>query len=90
MRAFAVAARAQGKGVGRQLLQAVIERGRKRGLRRLRLCTQPEMRVAQHLYEAAGFSRTPELDFAPVPGLVLRAYELDLRASRLPRPQHGC
>ena len=90
VRAFAVAARAQGKGVGRQLLRAVIKRARERGLRRLRLCTQPEMRVAQHLYEAAGVSRTPELDFAPVPGLVLRAYELDVRAGRLPRPQQGC
>lgn len=83
VRAFAVAVRAQGKGVGRLLLLAAIERAKQGGLRRLRLCTQPEMRVAQHLYEAAGFGRTPELDFAPVPGLLLRAYELDLRAGRL-------
>ncbi len=83
VRAFAVAVRAQGKGVGRLLLLAAIERARRSGLRRLRLCTRPEMRVAQHLYEAAGFARTPELDFAPVPGLLLRAYELDLRAGRL-------
>ena len=83
VRAFAVAVRAQGKGVGRLLLQAAIERAQRRGLRRLRLCTQPEMRTAQHLYEAAGFARTPEFDFAPVPGLLLCAYELDLRAGRL-------
>jgi ribosomal protein S18 acetylase RimI-like enzyme len=89
VRAFAVAAHAQGRGVGRTLLLAAIERAEKRGLRRLRLCTQPDMRAAQHLYEANGFSRTPELDFAPVPGLVLRAYELELRAGQLPRQQQG-
>ena len=87
VRAFAVAAQARGRGVGRTLLLAAIERAETRGLRRLRLCTQPDMRAAQHLYEASGFSRTPELDFAPVPGLVLRAYELELPAGRLSRPQ---
>jgi ribosomal protein S18 acetylase RimI-like enzyme len=89
LRAFAVAAQAQGKGVGRMLLLAVIERAEKGGLRRLRLCTQPAMRAAQHLYAATGFTRTPELDFFPVPGLSLQAYELDLRAGRLPRPPQG-
>ena len=89
LRAFAVAAQAQGKGVGRMLLLAVIERAEKGGLRRLRLCTQPAMRAAQHLYAATGFTRTPELDFSPVPGLSLQAYELDLRAGRLPRPPQG-
>ena len=78
IRAFAVTSHAQGKGVGRSLLLAVIERAGKHGLRRLRLCTQPAMHAAQHLYEATGFSRTPELDFSPVSGLTLRAYELNL------------
>ena len=80
IRAFAVAAQAQGKGVGRRLLLAVIERAEKQGLRRLRLCTQPAMTAAQHLYVATGFTRTPELDFSPVATLTLRAYELDLPA----------
>jgi ribosomal protein S18 acetylase RimI-like enzyme len=80
IRAFAVAAQAQGQGVGRKLLLAAIERAEKRGLRRLRLCTQPAMRAAQHLYAAAGFSRTPELDFSPAANLTLEAYELDLPA----------
>jgi ribosomal protein S18 acetylase RimI-like enzyme len=78
VRAFAVAPQAQGLGVGRALLLAVIERADKRGARRLRLCTQPAMKAAQHLYASIGFSRTPELDFEPVPGLTLRAYELAL------------
>jgi ribosomal protein S18 acetylase RimI-like enzyme len=78
IRAFAVAAHAQGQGVGRGLLLAVVERAEKRGLRRLRLCTQPAMRAAQHLYTTTGFSRTPDFDFEPVPGITLRAYELAL------------
>jgi len=84
IRAFAVAPRAQGQGVGRELLLAVIERAEKLGLRRLRLCTQPAMRAAQHLYVTTGFSRTPDLDWEPRPGLILRAYELSLplRAAR--------
>ena len=78
IRAFAVAPHAQGLGVGRKLLLAVIDRAERRGVRRLRLCTQPAMQAAQHLYAATGFSRTPELDFEPAAGLTLRAYELAL------------
>jgi ribosomal protein S18 acetylase RimI-like enzyme len=85
IRAFAVAPQAQGQGVGRELLLALIECAGKRGIRRLRLCTQPAMEAAQHLYTATGFSRTPDLDFEPVPGLTLRAYELALP----PGPLHG-
>lgn len=78
IRAFAVDPRAQERGVGRTLLLALIERAEKRGLRRLRLCTRPAMKAAQHLYETTGFARTPELDFEPLPGVPLRAYELAL------------
>jgi GNAT superfamily N-acetyltransferase len=78
VRAFAVDPRGQGQGIGRALLQAVIACAAKRGVRRLRLCTQPAMTTAQRLYAAAGFARTPDFDFEPVPGLTLRAYELDL------------
>ena len=78
IRAFAVAPQGQGQGVGRSLLQAVIERADKRGLRCLRLCTNPVMASAQHLYETTGFSRTPDLDWSPAPELTLRAYELAL------------
>jgi ribosomal protein S18 acetylase RimI-like enzyme len=85
IRAFAVAPRAQGQGVGRELLLAVIERAEKRGLRRLRLCTQPAMRAAQHLYVTTGFHRTPDLDWEPRPGLILRAYELPLPLGAAPR-----
>jgi ribosomal protein S18 acetylase RimI-like enzyme len=84
VRAFAVAPRAQGQGVGRKLLLAVIDSAEKRGVRRLRLCTLPAMKAAQHLYTTTGFSRTPDLDFEPVPGVALRAYELALPLSPPP------
>ena len=84
VRAFAVAPQAQGRGVGRKLLLAVIECAEKRGLCRLRLCTLSAMKAAQHLYTATGFSRTPDLDFEPVPGITLRAYELALPLTPFP------
>ena len=78
VRAFAVAPGGQGRGVGRRLLVAATEYASARGLRVLRLCTQPAMLAAQRLYETTGFSRTPELDWSPGPGISLRAYELAL------------
>jgi GNAT superfamily N-acetyltransferase len=89
VRAFAVGPQAQGQGVGRKLLLAVIECAEKRGVRRLRLCTQSAMKAAQHLYTTTGFSRTPDLDFEPVPGIMLRAYELALPLGPLPGTSHA-
>src|ERR1700758_4993661 len=45
LRAFAVAPAAQGRGVGRRLLVAVIDSAAKRGVRQLRLCTRPPMKA---------------------------------------------
>jgi ribosomal protein S18 acetylase RimI-like enzyme len=78
IRAFAVDAEAQGQGTGRALLAATVEHAARRGLHRLRLCTQPEMKTAQRLYAAAGFTRTPDLDWEPPGGPFLQAYELGL------------
>jgi ribosomal protein S18 acetylase RimI-like enzyme len=80
VRALAVAPGAQGRGVGRALLEAVTDRAADQGVRHLVLCTQPEMLAAQHLYEVAGFRRIPERDWCPVPGFTLLAYGRDLRA----------
>jgi GNAT superfamily N-acetyltransferase len=80
VRAFAVAPGAQGRGIGRELLAAAVECAAKRGVILLRLCTQPAMQAAQALYATAGFTRTPELDFEPAPGVTLRAYSLPVLA----------
>lgn len=78
IRALAVRARARGAGIGRALLAAVIDRAAGAGVRHLLLLTQPEMKAAHYLYEKAGFSRLPERDWSPEPGVNLLAYGLDL------------
>jgi len=81
IRALAVRPEAQGAGVGRALLAAVIDRAVRAGIRHLLLFTQPDMKAAQHLYEDAGFSRLPERDWSPEPHEQLLAYGLLLGVS---------
>jgi ribosomal protein S18 acetylase RimI-like enzyme len=83
IRALAVVPEAQDTGIGRRLLAAVIGRAEAVGVRRLLLLTRPDMKAAQHLYEQAGFSRLPDRDWSPSPGLTLLAYALDLRKEPL-------
>jgi ribosomal protein S18 acetylase RimI-like enzyme len=78
IRALAVRPEARGGGVGRALLTAVIDRAAGQGVRHLVLCTQEDMKVAHRLYEVAGFTRMPERDWSPVPGVSLLAYGLRL------------
>jgi ribosomal protein S18 acetylase RimI-like enzyme len=77
-RALAVAPREQHRGAGRALVRAVIERATLRGVHRLVLSTQPAASVAQHLYRLAGFTRLPERDWSPAPGMSLLAFGLVL------------
>lgn len=78
IRALAVRPSARGRGIGRALLAAVIDRAVALNVRHLLLLTQPEMKVAQHLYEDAGFSRLPERDWSPELGITLLAYGIVL------------
>jgi ribosomal protein S18 acetylase RimI-like enzyme len=89
IRALAVAPGAQGKGIGRSLLLAVIDWAAQRGVRHLVLSTEPEMRAAQHLYEQAGFRRLPDRDWCTEHGGELVAYGLRLDEPTLTpgRPQ---
>ncbi|MGO8884717.1 MAG: GNAT family N-acetyltransferase [Streptosporangiaceae bacterium] len=80
IRALAVAPDGQGRGVGRALLHAAIERAAALGTRHLVLSTQQEMRAAHHLYEEAGFTRLPDRDWSPGEGKLLLAYGLILDA----------
>lgn len=82
IRALAVVPEARGAGVGRALLAAVIARAARAGIRQLVLLTQTEMRAAHHLYDEAGFSRLPERDWSPEPGVKLLAYGLALDGER--------
>jgi ribosomal protein S18 acetylase RimI-like enzyme len=86
IRALAVRPGAQGAGVGRALLAAVIDRARREGIRHLLLSTQPDMKAAHHLYELAGFSRMAERDWSPEPTDPLLAFGLVLCADEAAQP----
>lgn len=78
IRALAVVPQAQGSGIGRQLLNALIERAAQCGVRQLMLSTESDMLAAHHLYQQAGFTRLPTRDWSPEPGVSLLVYSLDL------------
>lgn len=75
-RMLAVREKARGRGLGRAMVRACVDRARSAGLAGLRLSTQRNMGDAHRLYERMGFVRTPDRDWAPVPGLDLLTYAL--------------
>jgi ribosomal protein S18 acetylase RimI-like enzyme len=82
IRALAVAPGTQGLGVGRALLRSALAGAAGEGARAVVLSTQPEMRAAHRLYERAGFTRRPDRDWSPEPGVDLLVYVLaDLTAA---------
>jgi GNAT superfamily N-acetyltransferase len=78
IRMLAVDPARQGRGIGRALTEWCLERARAAGRTRLVLHTGAFMPAAVHLYEAMGFERLPDLDFAPAPGIDLIAYAFEL------------
>ena len=77
-RMLGVVEAARGRGVGRALVEACLERARAAGRTGLVIVTAPSWTDAQRLYERVGFRRAPGRDFEPVPGIVLWAYALAL------------
>jgi GNAT superfamily N-acetyltransferase len=57
----------RGRGLGRQLLQHVIEYGQSLGAKRLYLETNNKLRNAVHLYESLGFRHLPPERVKPSP-----------------------
>lgn len=78
IRFLAVAPSEQGRGVGRALAAACVERARAAGKKRVVLHSTEYMTVAHRLYESMGFRRTPARDWEPRPELRLIGYELEL------------
>ncbi|MEU2347588.1 GNAT family N-acetyltransferase [Modestobacter sp. NPDC049651] len=68
----------QGRGVGRALVEECLERARAAGKRLMVLSTDPRMTTAHRLYERLGFTRLPERDWSPMPGIDLMVYGLPL------------
>jgi len=78
IRSLAVAPPASGEGIGEALTRHVIARAREQGLRSVVLSSSTTMHAAHRLYERLGFTRLPERDWSPVPGVQLVAYVLPL------------
>ncbi len=76
LRMLAVAPDAQGQGVGRALLDALMARARADGRRGMVLLTLDAMTRAHRLYAKAGFARVPERDWEVEPGFTLRCFAI--------------
>lgn len=70
----------RGTGLGRQLVEAVLEAARAAGYRELRLDTLPSMAAAQALYERLGFREIPPYGKNPLPGTRFYAREISGRS----------
>ena len=77
-RMLAVAPEARGQGVGAALVGSCVGLARANGSTALALCSLEAMHSAHRIYERIGFTRAPERDWEPVPGLRLVAYVLPL------------
>jgi ribosomal protein S18 acetylase RimI-like enzyme len=69
---------AQGRGLGTLLVTTCLDRARAAGTRRMVIATGTRMTAAQRLYERLGFTRLPERDWSPVPGIDLIVYSREL------------
>ena len=68
----------RGAGVGRALVEAVIERARQAGRQRVVMTTTQEMGAVRDLTDSMGFQRDPSLDHQPAPGVRAEGYALQL------------
>ena len=76
IRMLAVDPAAQGRGVGRALTMACLERARADGLSGAALYTRPDNVGAQRLYQSFGFGRDGERDWEDEAGQWLWAWAL--------------
>jgi GNAT superfamily N-acetyltransferase len=82
IRMLAVDPAAQGRGVGRALSVACVDRARSVAAERVALHSTSWMVTAHRLYESLGFVRAPERDLRVSPELVLMSFILQLDSDR--------
>ncbi|MCJ7467186.1 MAG: GNAT family N-acetyltransferase [Maribacter sp.] len=63
-RLLAVDPQQRGKGIGKLLTKACIERAKKHGQHQLFIHSTESMKIAWGMYEKLGFTRYPAIDFA--------------------------
>ena len=68
----------QGRGIGELLVTTCLDRARAAGKSRVVISTGSRMTAAQRLYRRLGFTRLPERDWTPVPGIDLLVFARDL------------
>ena len=79
MKRLYVAEGGRGQGLGRRLVETIIEKAKQAGYTRMRLDTTPDMTTAQELYRSIGFVPAPRYYDDPYHGAVF--FELDLQPS---------
>jgi ribosomal protein S18 acetylase RimI-like enzyme len=77
-RMLGVSPAARGRGVGTALTEHCIQRSRDLGFTRVVMSSARPMTTAHRIYERLGFTRLPERDWSPRPGVDLYAFTLDL------------
>jgi ribosomal protein S18 acetylase RimI-like enzyme len=77
-RMLGVAAKTRGRGIGTALSVHCVDRSRELGYHRVVLSSASYMTTAHRMYERLGFTRLPERDWSPRPGVDLYAFFLDL------------
>jgi GNAT superfamily N-acetyltransferase len=85
-RMLAVDPDVQGRGVGRALVEACLDRSHGLGFSGLALSTPRSSGPAHRLYEQLGFHRDPTRDWSPAPQVDLIVYErrwLEQRMTRI-------
>lgn len=76
MKRVYVRPKARGCGLGRQLVEAILNEAKLAGYSRICLDVLPEFTAAQKLYESLGFAPAEPVSFNPVPGTKFLALSL--------------
>jgi GNAT superfamily N-acetyltransferase len=81
-RMLGVLPQARGRGVGGALVDWCVAQAEAAGAREVVISSAAAMAAAHRLYTTRGFTRRPDLDWSPAPGVDLLGFVLELPAAR--------